>query len=287
MSGSDTRRLRALRQEIDHVLAQGPRKAETTDEEDLTDRFYRALHSRRTPPGGRDSVHREQFARMLADVRARLADVTVPHPHWTRMGSDVENLVVRHRDGSEVLLPPAVAETWAEAEAELRAPAVAVTADARWLRWNPPGLVADSLRARLYLNVRPDRATEAWCRLVRALTDSTTAFTSKIAGSRDLLHRADCVVVYLAPDDLAAALAAMETAEVTRELAPQTPGFSVTVASGVGAAIVPAPQPAHTSVGLYWSQKLAQGWLHRRSPGLDAVCRAVSASWTDVLQHIR
>ena len=287
MSGTDTHRLRALRQEMDRVLAQGPQDAAPTDEEDLTDRLYRALHSRHTPPGGRDSAHREQFARMLADVRARLVDVTVPHPHWTRVGSDAGNLIVRHRDGTEVVLPPPVAESWSDGQTELRAPAVAVTSDARWLRWNPPGLVADSLRARLYLNVRADRATDAWCRLVRALTDSTVAFASKIAGSHELLRRADCVVVYLAPDDLPAALTAMGTAEVSRELAPQTPGFSVRVAPGVGAATVPAWQPAHTSVGLYWSQELARGWLHRRSAGLDAVCRAVSASWTDVLQHIR
>jgi hypothetical protein len=148
MPGTDTDRLRALRHRIDRVLAQGPWEAAPTDEEDLTDRFYRALHSRHTPPGGRDSAHREQFALMLADVRARLADVTVPHPHWTRAGTDAGNLIIRHQDGTEVLLPPAVAETWPDGATELRAPAVAVTSDARWLRWNPPGLAPDSLRAR-------------------------------------------------------------------------------------------------------------------------------------------
>ncbi|MGW2105938.1 T3SS effector HopA1 family protein [Streptomyces sp. NPDC001948] len=279
------RGLRGLRAEIDRLLVR-PSRVHTTDEADLTDLVYRTLHSRNFPPGGRDSANRAQFTAMLTAARARLADVTVPHPDWTRARYVAGRLIVRHRDGSEAVLPPSVAATWPKDVPALDAPALAVASDTRWLRWNPPGLPADALRARLYLNVRPDRAVDVWCRLVRSLTGSPVAFATKICGSPELLARADSIVVYLPPAHLPDALAAVDAAGVAHELAPEVPAFSSPVAPGIGAATVPEGQPAHTSVGLHWSRELASGWLDRGSVGIDEVSREVAESWSDILHRL-
>ncbi|MER7518591.1 T3SS effector HopA1 family protein [Streptomyces sp. NPDC126499] len=278
--------MRDLRGDIERVVLQDARGGSTPGEEELASRIYSALHSRRIPSNGRENAHREQYARMLTGIRGRLSDVTVPLANWALVGSAGESFVVRHRSGGEVAVPRSFVEIRDDGQVAVRAPAVAVSSDVRWLRWNPPVPDAEALRARIYLNLSPDRGVDTWCRTVRALHGAGVVFTSKIAGSRALLERADSGVLYLAPKELPSAVAVLGKAEIARDLDPQVPAFGGKFAPGIGVAIVPDQQPAHTSVGLHWALRFASAWLRQGSGGIDAVCSAMYRSWSDVLQHI-
>ncbi|HXV93235.1 MAG TPA: T3SS effector HopA1 family protein [Pseudonocardia sp.] len=278
-----------IRESVATLLARtrdgGPR---ASDQVYLTDRVYTVVHTRQDGDLSAFPSNRGELAALAADARSLLADLRIVRDGFRVVSRAGGSMLVRCPDGVELSVPAAEVLPGHRGLVGLSLSGIAYPVHSQWIHWAAGFDGVAELDARVYVNARVGSAVRVWCTLVRQLAHGPVPFTSKVGGSRQMLRRADSIVVYVRSSDVPSVLDLVGASGMACDLDEPVPGFSRRLGPGTGVALVPDDiDMAGGSVGYHWARRLVRAWCEGGDEATEPVYEALSASWSRLDRLIR